>query len=53
MDAASMKEILKNEYGIGSIDEFNEAVENSPGLNLGIFLSPMRRESDEEIRIVS
>ncbi len=37
MSVEQMKEILKKEYGINSYEELNAAIENSTGLNIGIF----------------
>jgi hypothetical protein len=41
MDAARMKEILKKEYGICSMEELDRAMQESPGINLGIFTMPI------------
>lgn len=45
MDAAKLKEILKKEYGINSEEEFNDAVEKSSGIDLGIFTMPLTGRS--------
>ena len=44
MSAAELREILKKEYGINSMDEFNEAVNKSSGINIGIFTVPIHKE---------
>lgn len=41
MNAATMKEILKSEYGISNEKEFNAAVSKMAGINLGIFTMPL------------
>lgn len=41
MDAATMMEILKTEYGISSMEELNEAAANFSGIGLGIFTEPL------------
>lgn len=43
MDAAKLKEILYKQYGIKNEEEFNAAVENYTGLNIGIFTMPLRK----------
>ena len=43
MDAAKLREILKTQYGLESEDDFNEAVERSSGVNLGLFTKPLER----------
>lgn len=37
MDANTMLEILKKEYGIASIEEFERELETFEGINIGIF----------------
>ena len=37
MSVEKMKQILLEEYGISSYEQLNEAIENSPGLDIGIF----------------
>ena len=49
MDAAKLREILRTQYGITNEDEFNEAVKQSNGIDIGIFTTPI--ESKEEVRI--
>ena len=46
MDAATMKEILRKQYGINNEHEFNLAVKNSKGINIGIFTMPLN-ESEQ------
>lgn len=41
MDAKTMLEILKKEYGIASIEEFEKVLESFEGINIGIFTSKM------------
>ena len=38
--AEKLKEVLKNEYGINGKDEFEVALRNFEGINLGIFTMP-------------
>lgn len=45
MNAATMKEILKSEYGISNEKEFNAAVSKMAGINLGIFTMPLAERS--------
>lgn len=45
MDAVTLKEILKREYGIMNEDEFNSVVANSKGVNIGIFTTPITERS--------
>ena len=48
MDAAKMKEILKKEFGITSEEEFNDAVEKSAGINIGLFTMHFERSTKSE-----
>ena len=48
MTADSMKKILKDEYGISSYSEFEVAVKNISGINLGMFTEPVRRNGEYE-----
>ena len=48
VDAVRMKEILKNEYGISNEQEFNAAVSEMSGINLGIFTMPLERSASED-----
>ena len=48
MDAAKLREILSKQYGINSEEEFNEAVAQSSGINIGIFTMPIERINNEE-----
>lgn len=41
MSAAKMREILRTEYGISNEIEFDAAVRKSPGINIGIFSTPL------------
>ena len=41
MNVAEMKETLKKDFGIRSVDEFNAAVKKSEGVNLGLFTNEM------------
>lgn len=44
-----LKEVLKSEYGINSKEEFEAAVGNFAGINLGIFTEPLpERRADSE-----
>ncbi len=46
-----MKEILKSEYGINDKEEFEAAVKNFAGINIGIFTEPFpERSTDSEYR---
>lgn len=45
--AARLREILLTEYGISNEKEFNEAVKNSPGINIGLFTTPLKRKEKE------
>ena len=42
MDAARLMEFLKTEFGICSREEFELAVSQMPGINLGLFTMPLR-----------
>lgn len=48
MNAERMKEILKAEYGISNENDFLKAIENSSGLNIGIFTMPINGGTDEK-----
>ena len=50
MNAAKLREILKTEYGIKTELEFDVAVKKMPGINLGIFTTPLdgRSETNEQ-----
>nr|DAE92164.1 MAG TPA: hypothetical protein [Myoviridae sp. ct5xZ3] len=48
MDAAKLKEILKNEYGINSEEEFNAAVSKSAKIDIGIFTMPLHERSNDD-----
>lgn len=49
MEAEKLKEILKKEYGINDEKEFDAAVKNSQGINIGLFTVSFgeRRENCE------
>lgn len=51
MDAARMKEILRKEYGINNEREFEAAVSNMPGIDIGIFTMPIEERiiADEQV----
>ena len=42
-----LKEVLKSEYGINDKEEFEAAVRNFAGINLGIFTQPLSERSAE------
>ena len=42
-----LKEVLKSEYGINNKEEFEAAVRNFAGINLGIFTQPLPERSAE------
>lgn len=46
MNVARMKEILRKEYGICSEEEFEKAVYQSKGVNLGIFTIQVSRKEN-------
>lgn len=48
MDAAKLKEILKNEYGINSEEEFNAAVSKYAKIDIGIFTMPLHERSNDD-----
>ena len=48
MDAATMKEILRKQYGIKSEEEFNAAVNKYRGINIGIFTMPLNSDDKKE-----
>lgn len=37
MDIQKMKDLLREKYGINSVEELDKAMAESPGVNLGIF----------------
>ena len=45
MDAAKLKEILKQQFGINNEEEFNAAVEKSVGIDIGLFSMPLTGRS--------
>nr|DAI55843.1 MAG TPA: hypothetical protein [Caudoviricetes sp.] len=48
MDAADLRKILREEYGIKNDEEFEMAVEASAGVNLGLFTQPFKGENDDK-----
>lgn len=58
MDAVTLREILKKEYGIDNDKEFEAAVEKSIGINIGIFTMSLTEkngicEQKEEVRTIA
>ena len=45
MTVEKIKHILKTEYGIKNDEEFKAAVEDFPGINIGIFTMPLLERS--------
>lgn len=48
MDAADLRKILREEYGIKNDEEFEMAVEASAGVNLGLFTQPFKGGNDDK-----
>lgn len=53
-----LKEVLKSEYGIKNTEEFEAAVRNFAGINLGIFTQPLpergaESEYQKEIKVTA
>lgn len=48
MDAAKLMEYLRAEFGIRNRDEFEAAVSQMHGIDLGIFTVPFEGESKDE-----
>ena len=48
MDAARLMEFLKTEFGICSREEFELAVSQMPGINLGLFTMPFKGGHNEQ-----
>lgn len=46
-DVAKLREILKTEYGISSMEELDKALKESAGLNIGIFTTPLSKSEEE------
>lgn len=40
MDVKTVMEILKKDYGIENLDQLVEAMKNSKGIDISIFVSP-------------
>lgn len=49
MNADEMKTILKNEYGISDLKELRKAIEESPGVDIGLFTIPYK-EVEKNVR---
>ena len=45
-DMEAIKKLLAEEYGIHSNTELGEALRNIQKLNIGVFASPVRKESE-------
>lgn len=43
-----LKDTLKTEYGITSLEQLEEMIQKSEGINLGIFTMPIKGEKDDE-----
>ena len=41
-----LREIMRKEFGINTDEELIRAVENMEGVDLGIFVTPVRRKED-------
>lgn len=46
-DIEAVRKLLADEYGIRSSQELNEAMRNIQKLNIGVFASPVRKESEQ------
>lgn len=44
--AEKIKQILKEEYNINNQEEFEKAIEESPGIDIGIFVAPLDKKSN-------
>ena len=53
MDAATLREILRKQYGITNEDEFNEAVKQSQGIDIGIFTTPIDKIQENDVTRIS
>ena len=58
MDAATLREVLKKEYGINNDKEFEAAVKKSIGIDIGIFTVSLTEkngicEQKEEVRTIA
>ena len=48
MSAAEMREILREDYGIQNDEEFEAAVSNSAGIDIGMFTEPYKGGGSNE-----
>lgn len=48
MSIDDIRKILSREYGIQSDEDFEEAVNASVGINIGIFTEPLERGSQRQ-----
>jgi hypothetical protein len=46
MTAVKMKQILAGEYNIHNEAEFEKAIKESPGINMGIFTNPFHKKGE-------
>lgn len=44
--AEKIKKILEKDYGIYSTSELEKAIKESPGIDIGIFTTPIIKKSD-------
>lgn len=44
MNVNSMMDVLKREFSINSLEEFDVVYQNSKGLDIGIFTMPIKEE---------
>ena len=51
MEAAKLREILRTEYGISNEKEFDEAVKQFDGIDIGIFSMPLSERSTRSEQI--
>lgn len=42
MTASEMKEILRREYGINSMEEFEEELKKAKGIDISMFVQPIK-----------
>ena len=49
MDVASMWKILERDYGIGTLDEFKEALQKCKGVDISIFTERIRKDDTERV----
>lgn len=48
MDAADLRKILKEEYGIQNDEEFEMVVNTSTGVDIGLFTQPFKEGEDDD-----